>query len=304
MIASIKRILAILALALASTNSSATQLLVPAYFYPSFDPTQNPWVSMQAALTQVDITAIMNPDNGPGTIANSDYLTAVGSFQGAGGRVLGYVYTCYGNNNCVAGLPSQRSVADVMADVDRYASFYPTINGIFLDEMSNRADALSFYQQVSSAIRAAHPGWQIIGNAGAATPASYLGVADSIVTFEQGSASYATATTEPWMQSSEPLRQAHLHYNVSDAATMHNLLDQAISRNAGYVYFTDDTLNNPFDRLPNYWQEEVSAIASSVPEPSTATLLAAGLLLLTYVARRRTTRTGGGRATRQLLPNC
>ena len=31
-------------------GAGAMELLLPAYFYPSFDPAQNPWIAMKASL--------------------------------------------------------------------------------------------------------------------------------------------------------------------------------------------------------------------------------------------------------------
>ncbi len=138
--------------------ASATSLLVPAYFYPSFEPAQSYWNELTAAAAAgVRVTAIMNPDNGPGTLPNSDYASAITGFRLAGGKVLGYVYTCYGGGTCVSGLPSTRSAADVLADAQRYADWYK-VDGIFLDEMSNQLTALPFYQTVAQGLRAARPG--------------------------------------------------------------------------------------------------------------------------------------------------
>lgn len=289
------------ALSLAAWSAQAVELLVPAYFYPSFDPAQSQWDEMTAALAQgVSITAIMNVNNGPGSAPNSDYLAAVQGFRAAGGRVLGYVYTCYGNHQCAAGLPATRSVDAVLADVQRYAQWYP-VDGIFLDEMSNQTAALPFYQQVSQAVRGAHPGWQLFGNPGTAAPADYLAHIDTIVTVERGTGSYDGIATEPWMHTAPASRQAHLHYNVSDTASMLMLLAEAVQRHAGYVYITDDRYTpgnpaepNPWDALPGYWSDELAAVAA-VPEPGAWALLAAGLAALAIVRPRR----GSRRAARR-----
>ncbi|WP_284619212.1 spherulation-specific family 4 protein [Aquabacterium humicola] len=280
-------------LSLAACSAHAVGLLVPAYFYPSFDPAQSQWDEMTAALAQgASITAIMNVNNGPGGAPNSDYLAAVQSFRAAGGRVLGYVYTCYGNHQCAAGLPATRSVDDVLADVQRYAQWYP-VDGIFLDEMSNQTAALPFYQQVSHAVRGAHPDWQLFGNPGTAAPADYLAFIDTIVTVERGTGSYDGIATEPWMHTAPASRQAHLHYNVSDTSSMLMLLAEAVQRHAGYVYITNDRYTpgnpaepNPWDTLPGYWSEEVAAVAA-VPEPHAGALLAAALAALGIVRLRK-----------------
>lgn len=269
----------------------ATELLVPAYFYPSFDPAQSQWDQMQAALsTGARITAIMNVDNGPGTAINSDYVAAVQSFRAAGGRVLGYAYTCYGNNQCQPGLPATRTVNNVLADANRYAQWYG-LDGIFLDEMASQTAALPYYTALAQGLRSAHPGWQIVGNPGTAPDAAYLGVADTLVTFEDGGGSYAGYTPPTWAAQEPASRQAHLLYNVSGVAAMQSALAQARARNVGYVYITDDryipgdpSAPNPWDNLPSYWTQEAVA---SVPEPSMWSMFMAGLLGYAARARRR-----------------
>jgi Spherulation-specific family 4/PEP-CTERM motif len=285
---------AILALGIHS-SVWATALLVPAYFYPSSDPTQSYWDELTAAAASgADITAIMNPANGPGSAFNTDYATAVNSFRAAGGKVLGYVYTCYGGTQCFTGLPPTQTTTQVLAAAQRYADWYG-VDGIFLDEMSNRLADLPYYQTVAQGLRAAHAGWRIVGNPGTSTPAAYLAVADTLVTLENGTGSYATASTEPWMLTADPTRQANLFYNVATADAMRALLGEAVSRNVGIVYITDDRYiagdpiaNNPWNQLPSYWNAEVAAALSmrAVPEPATGLLLLAGIAMLWNVRRR------------------
>lgn len=236
----------------------------------------------------------MNPENGPGSAYNADYATAVNSFRAAGGKVLGYVYTCYGGTQCFTGLPPTRTTAQVLANAQSYADWYG-VDGIFLDEMSNRLADLPFYQTVAQALRSAHANWRIVGNPGTSTPAAYLNVADTLVTLENGTGSYANATTEPWMLTADPARQANLFYNVATADAMRALLAEAVDRNVGYVYVTDDRYivgdpiaNNPWDQLPSYWNAEVAAVLAmrAVPEPASAILLMAGLMSLLGMRRR------------------
>src|SRR5947208_3242245 len=94
-------------------------VMVPAYFYPG-----SLWSSMNFAATRVPLVAIMNPNSGPDTTQNPDYVAAVNSLRSAGGKVIGYVSTSY----------TSRSNNAVQTDIDRYFSFY-AMDGIFLDEM-------------------------------------------------------------------------------------------------------------------------------------------------------------------------
>jgi hypothetical protein len=230
------------------------------------------------------VTAIVNPFNGPGSAPNADYTRAINDLRAAGGQVLGYVYTCYGRNQCTAGLPPQRSVADVLGDVQRYASWY-TLDGIFLDEMSSDDSDLGFYTEVAQSLRAGHAGWRIVGNPGNGPAAGYLAVADTLVTYE-GDGSYAQAVVQPWMLGAPPATQAHLVHGVPDAAGMRAVLAQATARGAGAVFITDDLLRpNPWDTLPTYWAEEVQAV-SAVPEPTSGALLGLALVLMARKGRQ------------------
>jgi hypothetical protein len=234
----------------------------------------------------------MNVDNGPGSAPNSDFVSATQAFRAAGGRLLGYVYTCYGGTQCASGPLATRSTGEVLARAQRYAQWYG-VDGIFLDEMSNQLQDLPFYSTIASGLRSARPQWQIVGNPGTATPADYLAVADVLVTSENGGASYAGAPSLPWMSSAAPDRQAHLLYNVSGTAAMQSLLLQAQTHGAGHVYITDDrytpgstTETNPWDALPSYWTAELAAV-SAVPQPPASALALVGLGWLAWRLRRR-----------------
>ena len=237
-------------IALGSGAADALELLMPAYFYPSANPAQSQWDEMQSALAAgVAVTAIMNPDNGPGAARNADYVNAVDAFRAAGGRVLGYVYTCYGNNQCVE--PQTRSAAAVVADAERYASWY-AVDGIFLDEMGGSATSLPFYTEVSQALRASHAGWRLVGNPGTA------------------------------IVGSEAQMRALLAEAVARRAGSVYITDDR------YVP-GDATQPNPFDQLPGYWAAEVAAVKalSAVPEPATTALWAAAVAAGLLIVRRR-----------------
>src|SRR5437899_3057166 len=58
-------------------------ILVPAYFYPS--PSGSPWGQLTTAAATVRITAIMNPNSGPGATFDANYAAAVNDLRAAGG---------------------------------------------------------------------------------------------------------------------------------------------------------------------------------------------------------------------------
>lgn len=258
-----------------SGHALATDLLVPAYFYPSNDPNLSLWDEMTAAASQgVGITAIMNPNSGPSNAVNSDYTAAVGAFRAAGGKVIGYVPTGYG----------ARDASAVLADVNAYQNFYQ-IDGIFLDEMHNIAGTLPYYENLRTNISSINTNYKVFGNAGTNTLEGYMNTADVLVTFENQTG-YSTYTPDSWTNNYAANRFAHLLYNVSSSSEMQANLALAASRNVGYIYVTNDSGANPWDTLPSYWNAEIAAV-SAVPEPETYGMMLLGLGLIGWQSRRR-----------------
>jgi hypothetical protein len=246
-------------------GASAMDILVPAYFYPAGP--NNFWDDLAASAPEVGITAILNPNNGPGATQDANYVAAVDDLQAAGGTVIGYVYTQYG----------ARDIDVVKADIDSHVSLYG-VDGIFIDEMSNLAGNLAYYEELYDYIKALSADYSVIGNPGTTTLESYLSAADTLVTFENPYATYPGYTPDAWTAGYDADRFAHLVYDV-DAASMQAVIDQAASQNVGYLYVTSDKGANPWDTLPPYWADEVTAVAS-IPEPGIWASLIAGLGVL------------------------
>ncbi|WP_227497363.1 spherulation-specific family 4 protein [Planctomonas psychrotolerans] len=131
---------AALAVSPASTVTAAPRLvtdqrqLVPAYFSPAGPR----WANMCQRLSMKPgpSTAIMNPASGPGDAVDVDYRNAIDTCHALGQRVIGYVTTDY------TGVSLDR----VKDQIDAYYSFYPEIDGIFLDAMSNTLDRGTDYR--------------------------------------------------------------------------------------------------------------------------------------------------------------
>ncbi len=98
--------------------------------------------------------------------------------------------------------------------------------------------------------------------------------------FESDNADYPGYSPSPWNLSYDAGHFANLVYDVPTAAAMQADINQAVADHAGNAFVTDDTLPNPYDTLPSYWDQEVAAIKAqnSVPEPGTLTLFACGLV--------------------------
>lgn len=246
------RLLPAFVVALVCTTAVAVNVLVPAYFYPE-GAGIGYWNALGAAASKVPLVAIMNPDNGPGTAVDSSYTNVLGSFLTAGGRAIGYVYTGYGT----------RSLAVVKVDVDKWRTFYPGIEGIFVDEMANDISTsnLTYYGNLYAYIRSNQPNALVVGNPGTQTLEAYLTqpAADVLVTFEHDTG-YPSYVPDAWTTNHGASNFCHLTYAVTNAATMTNYLQLAVVRNIGWVFVQSDVLPNPWDTLPAYWTNEVNFI--------------------------------------------
>ena len=210
---------------------------------------------MNKAAPRVPLIAILNPNSGPGTSVDANYTNAVNSLRAAGGTVIGYVYTSYG----------ARSIAAVEQDIDRYHSFY-SIDGIMFDEMANTSAEtnLAYYAQLYSYVKGVSTNWLVMGNPGINTLEAYLTrpCADILITYEDNTG-YPTYVPDAWTQNHSPTNFAHLCHTVTNAATMTNYVQLALSRNVGWIYVTDDKLSNPWDTLATYWTNEVNYIVQT-----------------------------------------
>ncbi len=104
------------------------------------------------------MTVIINPGDGPGVKLSSTYATWVVNLRAAGINVLGYVYTSFG----------ARSASSIKTDIATYKSWYG-INGIFVDEMSNKVGYESYYTALTA--YAHSEGFPlVVGNPGTSVP--------------------------------------------------------------------------------------------------------------------------------------
>lgn len=287
---SLLRPLSLAAAALCSISTPALAdnlgLLVPAYIYPSWWEASNGWAALNQAASQVSVTAIANPNSGPGSTADSnwadrlnDYNKALGQFHSAGGTAIGYVSTAYGARNLDA----------IKADILSYKTNYQ-VQGIFFDEMSSDAGKLGFYQTLSSYASSLGLTTQV-GNVGTTPAAGFNSLGMTLVAYENFGSQWANAPTPTAGDNFAAL--AH----TTDQAGMASIVASAAAKGYHYVYVTDgvyvDQNSNPWGTLPSYWQAEVAAVkaVSAVPEPDMAWLLMAGLPLLAWRARRTKTAT-------------
>jgi hypothetical protein len=187
---------------------------------------------------------------GAGAAPDSGLQNLVKQAQAAGITVLGYSSTANG----------QRPVAQVEADVANYAAWYG-VTGIFLDRVSGVSQDFAYYSSVSSYIRGGHAGATVWMNPGV-YPADqdYMSLADVMSVFEGPYSQYLTLQVPGWALNYPASRFVHTVYATPESA-LASALTMAQQRNAGYVYVTDLTGDDPYQGLPSYWAAEGADVA-------------------------------------------
>jgi Spherulation-specific family 4 len=246
-----RRLLCLTALALGlgailwPAGAMALSELVPAYFGPEGSP--DPWHTMCAEMS-AGSTAIVNPDNGPVKREAKAYLEAIGYCHERGQKVIGYVYTRYG----------KRSIKSVEKAIGDYYSWYPTVDGIFLDEMTERPTAKveAYYATLERYVH--EKGGIVVGNPGdTASTAWQLSDVDEVVTFEGSAAQFTIYEPASWVLQAKPGQIADIIFAATDTAQMEAACEKAGLDNAGSVYVTNlPEKPNPYETLPAYWSTE------------------------------------------------
>ena len=201
-------------------------LLIPAYFYDD-----NIWDNVGNHL------AIINPNNGVGSDISTHYLNITNNHN-----TLGYIYTSY----------SHRDIQDIENEVDKYIEYYPNIKGFFFDEVNSSIDAIDYYTDIYNYVKN-KGNYFITLNPGTSPNDSYYNIADSIVVYEGSDQNRA-------IQSCTRNKTTIIVYDIN-STQMKNIIQNS---NCDYFYITDDTLSNPYDTLPSYWDEEQNEINNSI----------------------------------------
>jgi Spherulation-specific family 4 len=243
-------VLAVLAAAIGLTvklTASATPQC-QASVVPAFFPPQD-WGRASTG-GRSPAVLILNPASGPGPAADPVFRPAIAEARGGGTDVIGYVDTNY----------AQRPLAQAERDVREYRDWYG-VTSIFLDQTPTEGSAqLGYYRALARYIHAATADAVIWLNPGAYPDRSYMSVGNVVMAFEGPYENYLGLRVPAWARHYRSTRFAHTVYatpgpDVTDAVRLSR------SRNAGYLYVTDDVGPNPYSALPDYWPREQAAVA-------------------------------------------
>jgi len=232
-----------------STCSSKAKIMVPLYVYPGAA-----WDAVAAGASSVGTVAIINPNSGPASSPDSSYVSYMQKLSDAGVEMVGYVYTGWGT----------RAMSAVKADIDTYATQYPHLKGIFLDEGAATADMVPYYQTLHDYILSM-PGWtHNIVNPGVAPDSGYLAASTQIVSYENYGTSLASADIPSYATCSNKEQFVAIVHTVNAGSSMDVIIDAVLNKDYfGYIYVTDGLGGCcTYNTLTTYYASMVAYIAS------------------------------------------
>ena len=247
----------LLAFASVFAHADEVSMIVPGYSYPSKGSTY--WDTLQKS-SDVVAYAILNHNNGEFTSPDANYTRLFKENTQKGLKNIAYVHLSYG----------ERSVDDVLKDVDHYLAFYgrENIKGIFLDEtetwtQKGRDQLHSVYQK----LKAKDKDLVIVANRGTTVADSSYQDADIFCTYEGSAKDYLTnyrKDVSTWESDASKAKKAmHIIYeaNPNDYG---KLLAKAKERHVPYVFITSDgslsyhKTSDYFDELPTQFNQLVT----------------------------------------------
>lgn len=247
----------------------ALKQVVPGYFALWSSAGQSEWAAMCEGMNASGdgSIAIVNPNSGPHTEQLSYIADAIEVCQEEGQNVIGYVSTQYG----------ARSMAAVKTDIDRYYSFYSTIDGIFLDEMaSGETDtaagcdsscggtntAINYYSELHryvDSIGEETDQNEVVGNMGVAPTTDWVldnDVVTKAVIFEGNSSTFLAWDAPSWVAPYPNSDFVVMVYGITSQADFNNVKSHVSSEGVSNSYLTDQSLaGNPWDHLAIYWPQ-------------------------------------------------
>lgn len=237
---------------------------------PSYqDPGSPQWSGWQAPGPHAVGIMIVNLNNGDDERYYASVDQAIQATRKKGIFVLGYTYTGYG----------KRDPKLIRSRIDAVYHNY-LVDGIFFDEAPNDCNASTpyfptaflYYQQLTNYVREKAGARITVLNPGTYSPSDcWMGITNILMNWEdQGLQSYRDNYVDfAWVHKYPPDRFWHIVYGMP-ADQLTAAFDLAKQRNAGWVYFTNQT-GNPYAGPPAYWKAEASGAEQQVVQAPFAT---------------------------------
>lgn len=214
-------------------------LIVPAYAWWGV---RDFWDKLKS-VEGVKMIVIFNPQSGPGDEKDENWEKLISFFKSMRHIPVGYVHTSYG----------KKSTTEVKREIDLWLEFYPEIEGFFIDEVSENLD---YYKFLWNYIKR-KGNFVVILNPGTTLPEKFDDISDVIVYYEGEyiayyEGEYSNILTNTWSDGAVIIH--------SFEGEVGKIIGELEKRKVNWFWITDDTLPNPYDKIPTYFDEILEKI--------------------------------------------
>jgi hypothetical protein len=237
-----------------AASYSKSGIVIPLFSYPSSNIQEI--IQVARDYPSVPIMVIVNPQSGPGGSYSSSYATAIQELRSAGITVIGYVSTEY----------ASVSISSAETQVNLYHSWYPDINGIFFDQMSNVHGNEWYYSTLKNYVHSQGM-TMAFGNPGTSVPSSFIGTMDVICIHEDGtflSVSSIASRTMGYPKSNF----AYMEYGMALPSESYVT---SVANYIQWIYFTNGAWPTPYSVLPSYLSSLASYLSATPGSTSNPT---------------------------------
>lgn len=214
-----------------SFSASSSGILIPLYVYPENSSSWQPLVESKLKHPEVPIFAIINPNNGPGSAVDPQYGINMPRLDAVGITTLGYVATSW----------TEKPLVQSKNEIDTWVMFYPTIDGVFFDEMSNLPGNEAYYAELTSYAKNEHGLTITVGNPGTKTIPSYFHTVDSLVIHENDFLPDLSDLSKNYSE----YDKKHFSVLVYAQDEISSSLIDRLSNHVSLLYVTDDKIEPP-----------------------------------------------------------
>lgn len=252
-------------------------IIVPAYVYPIGGNNHPDWIRLANAASHLQerLIVIANPACGPGDASNGtnvtdqDYLAAINAIRANGGRVIGYVHTCYHDPTSITafGCPNDcpRDESDIITDIQNWELLYD-VDGIFFDEVASDQAHVGYYEGLYQEVQNRWLGGTVVFNPGTLPHADYFNIGTNpgsnsvpIICIQESSPlGYNAYQLQSWLNDAQLKRSLLLIYNLT-STNFESIINRSIRDLFGWIYLCD----SEWVTLPPYFEEIVSFIRSN-----------------------------------------
>lgn len=204
----------------------------------------------------IEVWAVINPNNGPGTVADNNYKFAICQLRTAGIKIMGYVCTRYACQPSHSGCTTD-TASEVKTALDNWVTLYGlgTEDGIFFDELASKdgpscemgKTRSDFYREINNYAKVTKGFKLTVGNPGTIPDDVFFGTVDVTVIYENDGFPNSSSGADldySMLSASTPEKRAILAHSVRELPPEIDGIFMQAADNVKYIYATNDCLNN------------------------------------------------------------